>query len=110
MVGVGVLRTHHISISHLHPTLDPLPDGRTNTFLPSTHHNIECLQELGVLLRSGSIGLGLTFLARLMVVLRAEKDRGIFEVESDKRDEGETAEPAPFCVANSAPLQNMCMH
>ena len=81
-----------------------------NTFFPSTHHNIQRLQALGVLLRSGSIGLGLTFLARLMVVLRAERGRGVFEVASEKRDARETAEPAPLCIANSAPLQNICMH
>ena len=87
VLGVAVLRVLRISIARLRPALGPLPGGRTNTFLPSTHHNIERLQALWVLLRSGSIGLGLTFLARLMVVLRAARGRGIFEVASDKRDE-----------------------
>jgi hypothetical protein len=74
----------------------------------SSHHNSQRLQALGVLLRSGSIGLGLTFLARLMIVLRAES--GFFEVASEKRDAHDTAEPAPLCIANIVPLQNMCMH
>jgi hypothetical protein len=110
VLGVAVLRAHRMSIARLRPALRPLPGGKKNTFFPSTHHNSQRLQALGVLLRSGSIGLGLTFLARLMVVLRAERGRGIFEVASEKRDAQETAEPAPLCIANSAPLQNMCMH
>ena len=61
----------------------------------SSHHNIQRLQALGVLLRSGSIGLGLTFLARLMAVLRAERDRGIFEVASEKSDAQETVRTSP---------------
>ena len=110
VLGVAVLRAHRVSIARLRPALGPLPGGNKNTCFPSTHHNIQRLQALGVLLRSGSIGLGLTFLARLMVVLRAERGRGVFEVASEKRDARETAEPAPLCIANSAPLQNICMH
>ncbi len=50
-------------------------------------------------------------MARLMVVLRAERGRGILEVASEKkRDAQETAEPAPICIANIAPLLNICMH
>ena len=110
MLGVAVLRPHRISIDRVRPALGPLPGGKENTFFPSTHHNIQRLQALGVLLRSGSIGLGLTFLARLMVVLREDRGRGIFEVASGKSDAQETAEPAPLFIANSAPLQSICMH
>ena len=77
VLGVAVLRTHRIAIARLRPALGPLPGGKTNTFFPSTHHNIELAQALGVLLRSGSIGLGLTFVARLMVVLRVIESFGI---------------------------------
>ena len=110
VLGVAVLRPHRISIARLGPALGALPGGKKNTFFPSTHHDIERLQALGVLLRSVSIGLGLNFLARLMVVLRAERGRGIFEVPSGNRDAQETAEPAPLCMTNIAPLQNICMH
>jgi len=51
VLGVAVLRPHRISIARLRPAL----------FFLSTLHDIERLQALGVLLRSGSIGLGLTF-------------------------------------------------
>ena len=89
VLGVAVLRPHRIAIARLRPALGPLPGGKNDTCFPSTHHNIQRLQALGVLLRSGSIGLGLTFLARLMVVLRAERGRGVFEVASEKRDDQE---------------------
>ena len=62
VLGVAVLRPHRIAIARLRPALGPLPGGKTNNFFPSTHDNIEHLLALGVLLRSGSIGLGLTFL------------------------------------------------
>ena len=110
VLGVAVRRPHRISIARLRPALCPLPGGKKKHFLPITHHNIQRLQTLGVLLRSGSIGFGLTFLARLMVVPRAERSRGNLEVASEKRDAQETAEPAPLCIANMAPLQNICMH
>jgi hypothetical protein len=119
VLGVAVLRPHRIAIARLRPALGPVPGGKTNTFFPFTQHNIERLQALGVVLRSGSIGLGLTVLARLMVVLRAERGRGIFEVASgrgifevasEKRDAQETAEPAPPCITNIAPLENICRH
>ncbi len=70
MLGVAGLRPHRIAIA--------LPGDKTNTFFPSTHHDIERVQALGVLLHSESIGL-----ARLMVVLGAERGRGMFEVASE---------------------------
>ena len=73
MLGVAGLRPHRIAIARLRPLR-----GKTNTFFPTTHHDIERVQVLGVLLRSGSIGLGLTFVVRVMVVLRAERGRGMF--------------------------------
>jgi len=86
VLGVAVLRAHRISIARLRPALGPLPGGEKNTFFPSTYHDIERLQALGVLLRSGSIRLGLTVSGRLMVVLRAKRGRGILEVASEKRE------------------------
>jgi hypothetical protein len=78
VLGVAGLRPHRIAITRLRPALDPLPGGKQNTFFPSTHHDIQRVQALGVLLLSGSIGLGLTFVVRVMVVLRAERGRGMF--------------------------------
>jgi hypothetical protein len=78
VLGVAGLRPHRIAIARLRPALGPLPGGKQNTFFPSTHHDIQRVQALGVLLRSGSIGLGLTFVVRVMVVLRAERGRGMF--------------------------------
>jgi hypothetical protein len=56
VLGVPVLRTHRNSITLLHPALRPLPDGKKKTFFPSTHHNSQRLQALGVLLRSHWVG------------------------------------------------------
>ncbi len=78
VLGVAGLRPHRIAIARLRPLR-----GKTNTFFPTTHHDIERLQVLEVLLRSGSIRVGLTFVARLMVVLGAERGRGMFEVASE---------------------------
>ncbi len=85
VLGVAVLRPHRISAPHL--ALSPVVRKAL-----SSHHNSQRLQALEVLLRSGAIGLGLTFLARLMVVLRAEsgffggcigKERRTREAEQD---------------------------
>jgi hypothetical protein len=92
VLGVAGLRSHRIAITCLHPARGPLPGGemgrnclslsssplshhfirydkRKCLSLSSTHQDIERLQVLGVLLRSGSIRVRLTFLKCLMVVL-----------------------------------------
>ncbi len=75
VLGVAGLRPHRILIARLLPARGPLPGGKTNTFFPSTHHTIQRVQALGGLLRSGSLRLGLTFVVRVIVVLRAERGR-----------------------------------
>ena len=89
MLGVAGLRAHGIAIARLRLArlaLGPLSGGKTIFFFPSTYHDIEHLQTLGGSTPLRSTGLGLTFLGRLMVVLRAERGRGILEVASEKRE------------------------